>query len=160
VRNTALELQRTGVDTTIVSGSYDMPDLQTAEVFYGKTGAQIISLDYTAGLNSPDPRLTNEPVQYSYEHKPDAPDVLMLSVDDASYERTVAHWMEAFERAKVAEAQIIHLNHVSPMNEAILRLQQARKLHPKVHVIGSFHGTEFLALENYAMRCAETGKHE
>src|SRR5207247_8585309 len=80
------------------------------------------------------------PFQPSYEDRPAGPDRVFAAVDDAAYERLVAAWAEALTRAGAAEADLLHLHHLTPANEAALRA------FPAVPVVGQLHGTELALL--------------
>jgi hypothetical protein len=41
---------------------------------------------------------------------------------DASFERHVAAWSQAFEAADAAEADVLHLHHLTPLHEAAARV--------------------------------------
>ena len=77
----------------------------------------------------------------SYEDRPGTPDRVFARVDDETYEHLVATWMRALRSAGAAEADILHLNHLTPLNEAAARLA------PHTPVVGHIHGTELLMLE-------------
>ena len=58
----------------------------------------------------------------SFEDRPGAPDRVFANVDDATYE----HLVDAWERAPratpgAADADVLHLNHLTPINEAAAR---------------------------------------
>src|SRR5947208_15795371 len=80
----------------------------------------------------------------SYEDRLDAPDRVFARVDDEIYEHLVATWMRALSDAGAAQADILHLNHLTPLNEAAARIA------PHVPVVGHIHGTELLMLEAIA----------
>ena len=61
-------------------------------------------------------------------------------VDDADYERLVAVWERQLADAGAAEADVLHLHHLTPINEA------AERAFPDVPRIGHLHGTELLML--------------
>jgi len=123
VRAQDQQLRGLGIDTTLVSGSYGQPgDGGHAQSFY--KDSNVVAVDYTEGLGSTDPATTEHPVMASYEDKPGVPDRIFMSIDDLQYERMVDHWMEAFMRAGVKDTQIVHLNHLTPMHEAALRLKE------------------------------------
>jgi glycosyltransferase involved in cell wall biosynthesis len=84
------------------------------------------------------------PMHPSYEDRRDAPDPVFARVDDATYEHHVATWAEALERAGAAEADVLHLHHLTPIHEAAARVA------PHVPVVGHLHGTELLMLEEIA----------
>ena len=53
-------------------------------------------------------------------------------------------WARALERAGAADADVLHLHHLTPLNEAAARVA------PDVPVVGHLHGTELLMLEAIA----------
>ena len=70
-------------------------------------------------------------------------------VDDAAYERLVAAWAEALARAGAGEADLLHLHHLTPANEAALRA------FPTVPIVGQLHGTALPgALLSYSLATA------
>jgi glycosyltransferase involved in cell wall biosynthesis len=62
-------------------------------------------------------------------------------VDDATFEHQVRAWMAALRDAGAERADVLHLHHLTPLNEA------AQRLAPHVPVLGHIHGTELLMLE-------------
>ncbi len=80
------------------------------------------------------------PFQPSYEDRPGAPDRVFASVGDDEYERLVEVWVDALERAGAARAELLHLHHLTPANEA------ARRAFPALPVVGQLHGTELAML--------------
>ena len=62
------------------------------------------------------------------------------AVDDDAYERLVDVWVDALDRAGAARAEVLHLHHLTPANEAALRA------FPAVPVVGQLHGTELAML--------------
>jgi glycosyltransferase involved in cell wall biosynthesis len=66
---------------------------------------------------------------------------VFAALDDASYERQVAGWCSALAGANAAGADVLHLHHLTPINEAAARIA------PGVPVVGHVHGTELLMLE-------------
>ena len=80
------------------------------------------------------------PFQPSYEDRPGAPDRVFATVDDDAYERVVEVWVDALDRAGAAGAELLHLHHLTPANEA------ARRAFPALPVVGQLHGTELAML--------------
>jgi glycosyltransferase involved in cell wall biosynthesis len=76
----------------------------------------------------------------SFEDRDDAPDRVFAKVDDETYEHLVEAWEKHLREAGAGDADIIHLNHLTPMNEA------AERAFPDVPRIGHLHGTELLML--------------
>lgn len=139
-RNLAVALGRAGWDTTILSGSLSRPsEPGDAREFYA--GLDVRPLDMTAALAAPDPLRADPPMHPSYEDRPGAPDPVFAALDDAAYERQVAAWCGALGSARAAEADVLHLHHLTPINEAAARTA------PAVPVVGHLHGTELLMLE-------------
>ena len=113
-----------------------------ARAFY--RGIDVRPVDFTAALNAADPLRADPPMHPSYEDRPGAPDRVFASVDDETYEHLVSAWMAALRDAGAERADVLHLHHLTPLNEA------ARRLAPHVPVLGHIHGTELLMLEAIA----------
>jgi glycosyltransferase involved in cell wall biosynthesis len=132
-----------GWDATIVSGSLRAPDGHgDARQFYA--GLDVRPVDMTAALTTAHPLAAAVPLHPSYEDRPGAPDQVFAAVDDATYEHHVSVWSEALAAAGAANADVLHLHHLTPLHEA------ARRVAPDVPVIGHLHGTELLMLEAIA----------
>jgi glycosyltransferase involved in cell wall biosynthesis len=128
-----------GWDVTIACGSLGSPgDPSHAATFYA--GLDVRPLDYTALAGAPDPVAAG--FQPSYEDRPGAPDRVFAGVDDADYERLVGIWERQLAAAGAAEADVLHLHHLTPINEA------AERAFPDVPRIGHLHGTELLMLRD------------
>jgi glycosyltransferase involved in cell wall biosynthesis len=104
------------------------------------SGVDVVSVDYSPARRLADPTAAIVPFQPSYEDRPGAPDRVFAAVDDGAYERLVAAWSEALARAGAASADVLHLHHLTPANEAALRA------FPAVPVVGQLHGTELALL--------------
>src|SRR5437588_4952306 len=134
------ELVGLGWKVTIVCGSLRIPGRPgDAQEFFA--GLDVYPVDYTASLNTEDPLRADPPMHPSYEDRPGAPDRVFACVDNETYEHLVETWMRALHGAGAAEADILHLNHLTPLNEAATRIA------PHVPVVGHIHGTELLMLE-------------
>jgi glycosyltransferase involved in cell wall biosynthesis len=132
-------LRASGLQVTLVAGS--RRDIADARRFYGDVRA----VEFDAALASEDPLgYEDVPMHPSYEDRPGAPDRVFAALDDAAYERQVAAWARELERAGAREADVLHLHHLTPLNEAAARVA------PEVPVIGQLHGTELLMLERIA----------
>jgi len=81
------------------------------------------------------------PMHPSYEDRPGAPDRVFATVDDATYEHLVASWERFLQDAGAAQANVLHLHHLTPLNAAAARVA------PDIPVVGHLHGTELLMLE-------------
>ena len=146
-RGLARALMGQGWDVTLVSGSVSSPEGQNdspgdARAFYA--GIDVRPVDFTAALSAVDPLRADPPMHPSYEDRPGAPDRVFASVDDETYEHLVSAWMAALRDAGAERADVLHLHHLTPLNEA------ARRLAPHVPVLGHIHGTELLMLEAIA----------
>jgi glycosyltransferase involved in cell wall biosynthesis len=126
-------LPQVGWEVTLAAGSLGGPGEQThAPTFF--TGLDLVTVYY-----SPD-RKGGVPFQPSYEDRPGAPDRVFARIGDEEYERLVEAWVGALERAGAARADLLHLHHLTPANEAALRG------FPAVPVVGQLHGTELALL--------------
>ena len=104
------------------------------------SGVDVVSVDYSPARRLADPLAAIVPFQPSYEDRPGAPDRVFAAVGDEAYERLVAAWSEALARAGAASADVLHLHHLTPANEAALQA------FPAVPVVGQLHGTELALL--------------
>ena len=110
------------------------------------SGLDVVGVDYSPALGMADPLAGLVPFQPSYEDRPGGPDRVFAAVDDEAYERLVAVWGRALARAGASRADVLHLHHLTPANEAALRD------FPGLPIVGQLHGTE-LAL----VRALEAG---
>ncbi len=111
-------------------------------------GVDVHPLDYSPALACADPLTARVPFPPSYEDRPDAPDRVFAAVDDAAYERLVGAWIEVLARAGADAADLLHLHHLTPANEA------AARDFPSVPVLGQLHGTELAMLRRIAAGAA------
>src|SRR3954451_11230084 len=130
-RALARQLPAQGWDVTIVSGS--LPGHGDAVRFY--RGLDVRPVDFAAAA---------APMHPSYEERPGAADRVFAAVDHDDYEQHVAAWARALHAAGAAEADVLHLHHLTPLHEA------ARRVAPDVPVVTHLHGTELLMLERIA----------
>lgn len=138
VRALANALPQHGWETTVLSGS--QPGAGDAEQFY-------------AGLDVRPVALAEQGLLASYEDRPDAPDRVFADLDDATFERQVAAWAQALEDSGAADADVLHLHHLTPLHEAAARVA------PDVPVVGHLHGTELLMLERIAAGAPPSWRH-
>jgi glycosyltransferase involved in cell wall biosynthesis len=136
VRYMARNLRDNGWEPTIVAGSAE--GHADAAEFFGDLDVRPV--DYSAALASDDPLRADPPLHPSFEDRADAPDRVFARVDDATYEHLVDAWERELRAAGAADADLLHLNHLTPMNEA------AERAFPDVPRIGHLHGTELLML--------------
>ena len=103
-------------------------------------GVDVEPLDYSPALERAEPLVAPVPFPPSYEDRPGAPDRVFAAVDDARYELLVAAWIDLLARAGAGSADLLHLHHLTPANEA------AARAFPSVPVLGQLHGTELAML--------------
>jgi len=113
-------------------------ELTNARSFFA--GIDVEPLDYSPAPELADPLTVQVPFPPSYEDRPGAPDRVFAAVDDAAFERLVRAWIEVLGRAGAGEADLLHLHHLTPANEAAARAFGA------VPVLGQLHGTELALL--------------
>ncbi len=136
-RSLARNLPAAGWDVRLVSGS--LQGHGDARRFYD--GLDVVPVDMSAALETDAPLLADPPLHPSYEERDDAPDEVFAAVDDRTYEHQVDAWCRILADAGAAEADVLHLHHLTPLNEAAARVA------PDVPVVGHLHGTELLMLE-------------
>src|SRR3954451_24103332 len=140
-RYVARALPNAGWDVTLVAGSLgDETEASNAAVFFEGV-EDLRPVDYTAARDAPDPLAADPPFQPSFEDRADAPDRVFAAVPDSHYERLVSFWEGALGDAGAGEADVLHLHHLTPMNEA------AARSFGDVPVVGHLHGTELLMLK-------------
>jgi glycosyltransferase involved in cell wall biosynthesis len=139
VRYLARSLPDAGWDPTIACGSLGPPGLQSnAVTFFG--GLDVRPVDYTAAAAASDPLAADPPFHPSYEDRAGAPDRVFARVGEEAYEHLVTAWIEHLRAAGADEADVLHLHHLTPLNEA------AERAFPDVPRVGHVHGTEVLML--------------
>ncbi|MBB4662535.1 glycosyltransferase family 4 protein [Conexibacter arvalis] len=126
IRGLARALPDHGWATAVVSGS--AAGAGDAERFYAGLDVHPVDLA-TAGLLA------------SFEDRPGAPDAVFAALDEAAAERHAATWAQALERAGARDADLLHLNHLTPLHAAAARIA------PRTPVVTHLHGTELLMLE-------------
>jgi glycosyltransferase involved in cell wall biosynthesis len=139
-------LRKQGWSVTLVAGSRGEHDVHgDAVAFYGDVHA----VNFAAALASESPMgyegpAGTAPLHPSFEDRPGAPDRVFAALDDDEYERQVRAWSRELQHAGAAEADVLHLHHLTPLNEAAARVA------PHVPIVGQLHGTELLMLEQIA----------
>jgi glycosyltransferase involved in cell wall biosynthesis len=100
-----------------------------------------------------DVHIAESPFPLSYENRPGTPDRAMTTLDDLHYERQVEACARALQAADASNMDVLHLHHLTPLNEA------ARRVAPDVPVVGHLHGTELLMLERVATDGERAGQY-
>src|SRR3954453_21079443 len=116
-KNLATALPAAGWQATILSGSLSLPGRPgDARAFY--RGLDVHTVDFTPALDAADPLAADPPFHPSYEDRADAPPAVSPRLGDAAFEHQVAAWARALEAAGAAEADVLHLHHLTPIDEA------------------------------------------
>ena len=131
-----------GWDVKIACGSLgERGEESHAQTFY--EGLDVCALDYDEA----------DDFQPSYEDRPGAPDKVFAAVGDDEYERLVEAWERQLEAAGAADADVLHLHHLTPINEA------AERAFGDVPRVGHLHGTELLMLHEIEQGPPEGWEH-
>ncbi len=139
-RNLAHALPQAGWDVTVLSGSVTLEHHPgDARAFY--KDLDVCPVDMTRALEQRDPLAADPPLHPSYEDREDAPDRVFARLDDAAAEHQVTAWARALQSAGAADADVLHLHHLTPLYEA------AQRVAPNTPIVGHLHGTELLMLE-------------
>lgn len=151
------ELAKNGFDVTLLAGSRsDNAGLGSAQEFF--SDPKVRPVDFTGAIACDD-RLGytgpagTAPMHASYEDRRDAEDPVFATLDDDAFECQVEAWSRELSAAGAAEADVLYLHHLTPMNEA------AKRVAPAVPVIGHIHGSELLMLERIASGAPESWKY-
>jgi len=138
-RYLARALPDAGWDVSVACGSLGRSgDPSHAASFF--SGIDVCALPFDSAVNAPDPMAADPPFHPSFEDRPGAPDRVFASLGETAYERQVQTWWRHLDAAGAADADVLHLHHLTPMNEA------AERGFPHVPRIGHLHGTELLML--------------
>jgi glycosyltransferase involved in cell wall biosynthesis len=149
-RYLAAALPAQGWDATVLTGSLGGPgDESYAATFFD--GLAVVPVAYDDALAADDPLRADPPMHPSFEDRPGAPDRVFASVDDDTYEHLVEAWIGHLERAGAGDADVLHLHHLTPLNEA------AARAFPDKPVVGHLHGTELLMLREIALGLPHAG---
>ena len=139
-------LRAQGCEVTLVAGSRaDLGSHGDAQRFYGDVEA----VQFDEALASAEPLKFEgppgtAPIHPSFEERSGAPDRVFAMLDDLEYERQVSAWSRELARVGAPQADVLHLHHLTPLNEAAARVA------PHVPIVGQLHGTELLMLEQIA----------
>jgi glycosyltransferase involved in cell wall biosynthesis len=126
-----------GWDVTVLSGS--VTGHGDARRFYHDLDVRPV--DMSRAMDARDPMACDPPLHPSYEDRPGAPDRVFGLLDAEDAEHQVTAWARALQSAGAAHADVLHLHHLTPLYEA------AKRVAPRVPIVGHLHGTELLMLE-------------
>src|SRR5437763_12367301 len=132
-RALARGLRQQGFQMTLVAGSRsDLGPHGDAEQFYGE---YLHAVSFDPALASEEPIRYEgppgtAPLHPSFEERPGAPDKVFAMLDDLDHERHARAWSRELERAGAAGADVLHLHHLTPLNEAAARIA------PSVKIVG------------------------
>ena len=103
-------------------------------------GTHVHHLDYTPAVEAfeagASAMAAPEPMHASFEDREDAPAVVLAAVDPALAEHLSSVWEPPFLAVGAAEADVFHLDHLTPQHDAVARRW------PRVPVVAHLHGTE------------------
>ena len=148
-------LRDEGCAVRLVAGSRsDLGAHGDASTFYG----DVRPVSFDGALASHDPMRYeggpgSAPLHPSYEDRPGAPDVVFAVLDDLEYENQVRAWSRELALAGARGADVLHLHHLTPINEA------AQRVAPELPIVGQIHGTELLMLERIAAGAPPRWRH-
>src|SRR5262245_11984620 len=77
-------------------------------------GIDVRPVEFDRALRAPDPMAADPPMHPSYEDRPGEADRVFARLDDDECERQVAAWSRALAEAGAADADVIHLSHLTP----------------------------------------------
>jgi glycosyltransferase involved in cell wall biosynthesis len=144
-RAIAKEFERNEFEVTVLSGSRsDLDEHTDASSFYA--GLDLRAVDFAPALRSADSLhfeggVGTAPIQGSYEDRLEAEDPVLAAVGEEAFELQVDAWTRELEAAGAADADLLYLHHLTPLNEA------AGRAFPGIPLLGHVHGTELLMLE-------------
>lgn len=137
-------LERTGREVALVAGSLGPPGASThAPTFFD--GIDVHHLDFTSAVEAHEaghnPLEVAVPMHPSYEDRSGAPDPVLAAVDPARLGRLAEVWEPPFTAAGAERADILHLHHLTPQMDLVVRRWPSRP------VLAHLHGTEIKFLE-------------
>ena len=151
VRYLSPALQRAGWTVSLAAGSLGVAGDEThAPTFFAGLDVQVV--DSTAAVRSfeagGDALAAPQPMHPSYEDRAGAPDVVLASVDPALASHLAGAWTLPFTAAGAADADVVHLHHLTPQFDAV------HEHWPQVPLVVHLHGTELKLIEAIDARSA------
>lgn len=137
-----------GTRVRLLVGSLGGPgEPSHAASFY--RGLELFPADYTdavAAADRADPIAALVPLHPSYEDRVGAPDRLFCAVSPAVADNLVRFWTAHMRGVGVAETDVVHLHHLTPLHAAVDAVRPGR---PSVTTL---HGTELKMLDKARRR--------
>ncbi len=145
VRYLVPAIQASGWPVALVAGSLGEPGDRThAQSFFKHE--KLTPVDYGPALRAHaegrDPLAGPVPLHPSFEDRVSAPDPVLAAVPPAAGDHVTAAWERILSQAWPQPPDVIHLHHLTPMQEAV-----ARRF-PGVPIVTHLHGTEMLFLDH------------
>jgi D-inositol-3-phosphate glycosyltransferase len=144
IRYLAAALRGVGWDTELVCGSLGPPGERTnAQSFFA--GIDVHALDYGPAVAAygagSDPIAEPVPMHPSFEDRPGVPDRIFSSVSPALGDHLVDAWARFISQALDTPPEVLHLHHLSPLQEA------CRRLYPDAPLVTHLHGTDMKMID-------------
>ncbi|MEU6828761.1 glycosyltransferase family 4 protein [Nocardia beijingensis] len=138
LRYLAPRLQDLGVDYSLTAGSTSAVANGDAVAFYGQHVRHVVDYDgaFDAYARGVDPMLVAQPVHPSYEDKDGVPDRSFGRVSPQATAYLEACWSERFREFDFGSADVVHLNHLTPMQGGMALA------YSDIPVVATMHGTE------------------
>jgi D-inositol-3-phosphate glycosyltransferase len=141
IKYLASALEEEGWATELVCGSLGAPGERThAETFF--EGIDVRAVDYTPAVEAyergEDPIAFDFPLHPSFEDRPDVPDRVFAAVAPELGDHVVDAWARFLADVN---PELLHLHHVSPLQEAFGRVA------PDVPLVTHLHGTDLKMID-------------
>jgi D-inositol-3-phosphate glycosyltransferase len=132
-----------GVRVTLLTGSLGEPGERThAQTFY--EGLDVQAVDFNAAVEAfergRDPIAEPVPLHPSFEAQAGVPDRVFAEVSPELGDHLRVAWTRAMQARWPTAPDVLHLHHLSPLQEA------ARHLWPELPIVTHLHGTELKLL--------------
>lgn len=144
IRYLAAALERENWSTELVCGSLGVPGEPThAETFF--KGMEVQALDYSPALQAfgraEDPIAHDPPMHPSFEDRADIPDRVFAAVSPALGDHLADAWSRFLESALADTPSLLHVHHLSPLQEAFARVA------PGTPLVTHLHGTDMKMID-------------
>ncbi len=144
VRYLSRALEHEGWHVQLATGSLGPPGAQTnASTFF--EGLSVAKADYTPALErferGEDQLAGPVPFHGSFEDRAGAPDPVFAALDPMQTETQIEAWEHVFDEADLGRSDVIHLHHLTPMHDAVVRAFPDRPL------VTHLHGTDLKMID-------------